>query len=172
MFVFKFYYKDYFFVSVSLLFIFFSYMYITTNFKNCIFLIILLGLVIIIYSNSNKNIEDSSIIVLNGNINFKNLLKNDISLFLLVKELKKRKVNFLSNDYCGILIDGKIQLYLKENKELPIPLVLNGNINYQGIKKIFKTDKWLSKYLNESKIKKEEILYAFYYQTKIYIIKK
>lgn len=171
-FVIKFYFKDYFFISISLLFIFFSYMYITTSFNSYIFLIIILGLIIIIYSNSNKDIEDSSIIMLDGNINFKNLLKNDISLFLLVKELKKRKINFLSNEYCGILNNGKIQIYQKENKEFPITLILNGNINSQGIKKIYKTTKWLDNYLNENKIKKEEILYAFYYQTKIYIIKK
>ena len=72
LFIIKYDFNDYFNITISCLFLLFSYLYIMN--KNIYFLIIvlLLSISLIVYSIFKSNSSDSSIIFINGNINFKN----------------------------------------------------------------------------------------------------
>ncbi len=154
------------YILIVLSFIFFLF-----YFHN-IFLTFLVIIFLVIYISFNVGYKDSSIIILDGMINFRNMFKNKISIFSLLLEMKNKNISTLSDKYCAILKDGKINFYIKESVNIPVTIVLNGKINYSGIKVIKKDLEWLNCKLEKMMIHKEKILYAFYYKSVLYVIKK
>ena len=154
------------YVIIILSFIFFLF-----YFHN-IFLNFLVVIFLIVYISSNVGYKDSSIIILDGIINFRNMLKNRYSIFSLLLDMKNNNVPTFSNNYCAILKDGRINFYIKECIEIPVTVILNGKINYSGIKVIKKDLEWLNCKLEKMMIHKEKVLYAFYYKSILYVIKK
>ena len=173
LFVIRFDYKDYFNITVSILFSFFSYLYIMNNNILFLFVIIILSISIILYSLYKQDSNDSSIVFINGNINFKNMIKNNYSLLNLVKDLKRNNMLFINSDTCGVLIDKKLIFYSKNDiYNRPVSLIINGKIFYKELLLIGKSKKWIEKKVRNSNYLLSDIFYAFYYKNKLYIIKK
>ena len=173
LFIIRFDYKDYYNITISMLFILFSYLYIMNN--NLFFLIsiILLGLSLVIYSLYKQDSSDSSIVFINGNINFKNMIKNNYSLLNLVKDLKKNKLLYINDDICGVLVDKKLVFYSKESHiNRPVNIVVDGRIYNKELMLIGKSRKWLERKIKDNDCLLNDIFYAFYYKDKFYIIKK
>lgn len=171
LFINNFNYKDYYFSSLSILILLFSYMFVMND--NTIFFIIdiILSLILVIYSYFYINSNDNSIIFINGNILFKSLLKNKYSINSLLSDLKKKNISYINNDICGILQDKKLVVYSKDILfDEPISLIVNGKINLKGLNQINKDERWLYNKINSIDIL--NIFYSFYYNHKIYIIKK
>ena len=173
LFVIKFDFKDYFNITLTLLLIFFSYLYILSKGIFLIIPIFIISLSLIIYSYFKMDSGDSSIIILNGNINFKNLFKNNYNISLLLNDIRKNKIRFLDENLCGILKDKEIIFYSKSIRlDRPISIIVNGNICLKELYTIGKNKKWLNKRVEENNCNIEDIFYSFYYNNKLYMIKK
>ncbi len=59
-----------------------------------------------------------------------------------------------------------------EEKNYPLPLILDGQIDYSVLKEIKKNEKWLNLILEKNKIALNNVFYAFYTKEKTFIIKK
>ena len=124
-----------------------------------------------------RNVFDGepSVIINAGKINFKEMLKQRYNLDDLTTQLRENGIrNIESVDFAVLETSGKLSVFRKESKEngqYPIPLILDGKINYDTLKQINKNLKWLDNFLKKDNCSLKEIFYAFYRNDRLYIIK-
>ncbi len=172
-FLIRFDYRDYFYVTLTLLLIIICYFYIFSNSLLFIIPIFVISISLIVYSFVSSKTSDNTVIILNGNINFKNMFKNNFSIINLLEEIKKNNISFLDENICAILIDKKLIFYSKREKlNRPVSLIIDGNICLQELNKIGKSRTWLFNKLLEQKCNINDIFYSFIYKNKLYLIKK
>ena len=172
-FLIRFDFHDYFNVVLSLLLVFICYLYIFGESFIFIIPIFVICLTLIVYSYISSKTSDNTIIILNGNINFKNMFKNNYSISNLLDETKRNKVPFLNEDICAILVNDKLVFYSKNhNFNIPVTLVIDGKLCLYELKKIGKSRNWLFNRLLEQKCNIEDVFYSFFYNQRLYIIKK
>lgn len=137
-------------------------------------IILILALSLVLYSYFNLSSCDKSLIIFDGNIDFKNMIKSNYSLTNLFNDLKKHKISYLDGNICAFLKNGKLDFYYKNNKLYYniVPLIIDGSINNNGISFLGKRETIIEQYLNNCNILISDVLFAFYYNSKIYIIKK
>lgn len=112
------------------------------------------------------------VIIKNGKLNFKEMVKLRYSLDDLVSQLREQGImNIEDVNYAVLENNGKLSVF-KEEKNYPLPLILDGKIDYSVLKEINKDKKWINEILNKNKISLENIFYAFYTKEKTFIIKK
>lgn len=173
LFIIRFDYHDYFIVLLSIFFCLFSIIYITSNDLKIVLLLFIISLSIIIYSYLRTDSSDSSIVIINGNINFKNMFRNNYSIKSLFNDIKMKKLAYFDQDICGIINNNKLEIYSKNiNIDKPITLIINGNICYKELYIIGKNKRWLLNSVENNKSNLEDIFYSFYYDNRLYIIKK
>ena len=166
-------YHDYFLMSLLVLFTIFSYMFVMYD-GRLIIIEIILFLILLIYLFRKPMNLDNNLIIIDGKINFVNMFRNHYSLDNLredlsnINDLKVRKID------CGVLKDGKLFCYFDNSyyKGFPISIIFNGMINYDGLKVINKSYKWMNDLIEKRRVDFNDIFYAFYYRNSFYIIKK
>ena len=68
--------------------------------------------------------------------------------------------------------NGKLSTFLYDNKNLyPMPLIIDGLIQYETLADINKSKEWLYKILKNEKTELDKVFYAFYKNNKCFIIK-
>lgn len=125
-------------------------------------------------SEKIRNILDGKpcVIIKNGKINFKEMVKLRYSLDDLVSQLREQSIMSIEEvNYAVLENNGKLSVF-KEQKEYPLPLVLDGKLDHKVLKEIKKDEKWFSSILNKNNIILENVFYAFYAKDKTFIIKK
>ena len=65
----------------------------------------------------------------------------------------------------------RLSIFQKET-EYPLPIILDGEIDYDVLKDMNKDETWVNKILKKNNIELENVFYAFYTKNKTYIIKK
>lgn len=108
------------------------------------------------------------LIIKNGNINFNNMVKNNVEIDKLFLFLRKKKVNNIENIDYLFYISNKIIFY--KEKFNPVSLIINGRILYFNLFKLGKTKKWLIKILNKRNVIINNINYALVLNDKLYIV--
>lgn len=172
-FIIKFDFHDYFNICSSILLLFFANLYVVGNSKFYLILVLITSISLIIYSYFNLNSYDNSIIIMDGIINFKGMIKNRYSLSLLMENLKEKNVSILNENVCAILQNKKLVFYLKKNdKNDIVVIVADGEIKSYGLNLINKNKKWLEKIMLKNKCSIDSIMLAFMYDSIFYIIKK
>jgi len=119
-----------------------------------------------------RNLLDGkpSVIINNGKVNFNEMIKLRYTLDDLLAQLREQSVKSISDVKYAILENnGKLSIF--QNSVYPMPIIIDGIVDYDTLKNIDKDYKWLLGVLKEQNLKKEDIFYAFYTGTKIYIIK-
>lgn len=113
-----------------------------------------------------------SVIIDNGRINFKEMLKQRYNLDDLLSQLREKNIKSIEEvEYAVLETNGKLSVFLKkDNKSYPFPLILDGKVDEDTLKKINKDTKWLSNILKKEYIELNEIFYAFYTKDNLYII--
>lgn len=123
-----------------------------------------------------RNLVDSSpaLIMKNGNINFKEMEKQRYNLEDLLTQVRDKGVKSLDEvEYAILENNGKLSIFLKDDKNIyPMPLIIDGVINYQTLVDINKDKLWLMKILKNEHTSLEQVFYAFYKNNKCFIIKK
>ena len=118
-----------------------------------------------------------SLIICNGKLDFKEMIKQRYTLDDLLLALRQQSIKSLEDvEYAFLENNGKLSIFkynfLKMNSDYPMPLILDGSIQKDTLKKIKKNEIWLKRTLNSKGLKKENVFYAFYKNKKIYIIKR
>ncbi|MDO4377166.1 MAG: DUF421 domain-containing protein [bacterium] len=123
-----------------------------------------------------RNLVDSSpaLIMKNGNINFKEMEKQRYNLEDLLTQVRDKGIKSLDEvEYAILENNGKLSIFLKDEKNVyPMPLIIDGVINYQTLVDIKKDKLWLMKMLKNEHTSLEQVFYAFYKNNKCFIIKK
>lgn len=124
-----------------------------------------------------RNMVDGvpSIIINNGKVNFKEMIRQRYNLDDLLTQLREQKIKTIEDvDFAILENNGNLSVFSKYNSrvgEYPIAIILDGKINYQTLKKINRSQKWLEEMLIKKKINLSQIFYAFYSNNSLYIIK-
>ena len=123
-----------------------------------------------------RNLVDSSpaLIMKNGNIDFKEMEKQRYNLEDLLTQVRDKGIKSLDEvEYAILENNGKLSIFLKDDKNVyPMPLIIDGVINYQTLVDIKKDKLWLMKMLKNEHTSLEQVFYAFYKNNKCFIIKK
>ena len=132
-----------------------------------------------IKSRKFRNIFDGkpSLIIANGKINYKEMIKQRYSLDDLLISLRMQGIKELDMvEYAFLEPNGQLSIFkynlFKLKSSYPMPLILDGSIQKGALKHIHKTEAWLKSELSNKNLTYEDIFYAFYKNKKIYIIKK
>lgn len=124
-------------------------------------------------SNLKKLIEGEPIVIIKeGKVNFKEMKNLRYSLDDLISQLREQGIKNIDEvNYAVLENNGKLSIFQNE-KEYPLPIIMDGKIDKNVIKDMNKTEEWVHNILKNKNIKLEQVFYAFYTKNKTYIIKK
>ena len=154
------------------------------NYKMSIFMslipVLILSLIQIFLSYisiKSKKIRDildgnPSVIIENGKVNFKEMKRQRYNIEDLLMQLRDNSIKSISEvDYAVLETNGKLSIFKKnDNTDYPLPLILNGKVNYNTLRSINKNEKWLDNELEKKYINREDVFYCFYEDNDLYII--
>ena len=113
-----------------------------------------------------------TVIIKNGKIVFSEMIKLRYSLDDLILQLREQGITSVEDVKFAILENnGNLSVFDKQSS-YPLPIILDGVIDYQVLNDINKTTKCLYKILKEKNIELEQVFYAFYTKGNTFIIKK
>ena len=105
-------------------------------------------------------------IINNGKIDFKQMQKLRYSLDDLISQLREQGVkNIEEVKYAILENNGKLSVFT-DNNIYPMPIILDGVIDYDTVKNMNKNIDWVYKILNKKNIKIEDVFSAFYTKEK------
>ena len=126
-----------------------------------------------------RNVFDGkpSLIIANGKINYKEMIKQRYSLDDLLISLRMQGIKELDMvEYAFLEPNGQLSIFkynlFKLRSSYPMPLILDGSIQKKALKHIHKSEIWLKNELSNKNLTYKDVFYAFYKNKKIYIIKK
>lgn len=115
------------------------------------------------------------VIIKKGVIDFKSMVEQRYTLDDLLLQLREKDVRSIEEvDYAILEINGKLSVFKKDDKDkkvYPLPVILDGIVQYENIYSSNKTKAWLLNTLLDKNIKAEEVFYAFIKNNDLYIIK-
>ena len=118
---------------------------------------------------------DASVIIDNGKVNFKEMIKQRYNLEDLLTQLRARNVKSIEEvEYAILETSGKLSVFTKDANNsgpYPLPIILDGKIQKMTLKKIRRKEKWLYELLASKKVKLDDVFYAFYKDNQLFIIK-
>ena len=127
-------------------------------------------------SNLFRKIVDGnpSVIIKNGIISFKEMIKQRYTLDDLLQQLRENKIKSIEEvGYAILENNGSLSVFKKDDKNFyPLPLIVDGKIEKTALKDINKTERWLNMILYKKNIDLKNVFYAFNKDNELYIIKK
>lgn len=116
-----------------------------------------------------------SVIIDNGKVNFKEMIKQRYNLEDLLTQLRAREVKSIEEvEYAILETSGKLSVFRKAavtNGPYPLPIILDGKIQQDTLKSLKKNEAWLNSLLKTKKVKLDDVFYAFYKDKQLFIIK-
>lgn len=118
-----------------------------------------------------------SVIINNGKINFKEMVKQRYTLDDLLLELRSKEIKDISEvEYAILENNGKLSIFkycfLNKKGNIPLPLILDGKVQFDTLKYLDRNELWLFDKLKKEGKRVENIFYGFYKNNKVYIISK
>lgn len=126
-------------------------------------------------ANFRRMIDGKPIIIIKkGVVNFKNMIDQKYNLDDLLLQLRQKDVRSIDEvDYAILENNGKLSVFKKDdkdNKVMPLPIILDGEVQYNNLYLINKTKKWLLNILIKKNISAKDVFYAFSKAGELYII--
>ena len=115
-----------------------------------------------------------SLIIKEGKINYNEMLKQRYSLDDLLSQLRDKGYRSIEEvEYAVLESSGSLSIfpYNKEKSPIPLPIILDGEINLDTLKHLNKDKKWVYNFLDKKDINLENVFFAFYKDKNIFIIK-
>ena len=117
-----------------------------------------------------------STIILNGKLNFKEMVKQRYSLDDLLLQLRQNNIKSIEDvEYAFLETNGKLSVFkygaFKIDSSLPLPIIIEGKIQSNTLLHLHKSEMWLKEKLKKDNINLENIFYAFYKLNRLYVIK-
>ena len=143
--------------------------------------LVLLQVFLAYLSLKNKKIRTfldgtESLIINKCKLNKNEMKKQRYSLDDLLSQLRDKDIRTIDEvDYAVLETGGKLSVFKKDDKErtvFPLPLILDGEIEYKNLEYINKDEYWLLDILKEKKTDLEDVFYSFLRGTDVFIIKK
>ena len=144
--------------------------------------LVLLEIILAKLSLKSKKFNDimsgkPSLLIVNGKINYKELIKTRYSLDDILLELRQKSIKSISDvEYAILEPNGKLSVFkyniLKTNSDFPMPLIIDSNIEYDTLKYLKKDKNWLINKIHNKGVLLNDVFYAFYKNGKIFIINK
>ena len=113
-----------------------------------------------------------TIIIKNGKLNFTEMSKIRYSLDDLITQLRLQGIKSIEKIKYAILENNGSLSVFSDDSTYPMPLILDGEVDYNVLREIKKDYKWLNKYLKQKNLELKDIFYCFYALNKIFIIEK
>ena len=118
-----------------------------------------------------------SLIIYNGKINYKEMIKQRYNLDDLLLSLRQNEIRSIDEvEYAFLEHNGKLSIFkynlFQTRTAYPMPLIVDGVVNEKTLKKINKNKVWLKNELLKNKIDIKNVFYAFYNKNNLFIIKK
>lgn len=118
-----------------------------------------------------------SLIIVNGKINYKEMVKQRYSLDDLLVSLRQKEIRDIDMvEYAFLEPNGELSVFkynfFKLKSPYPQALILDGQLQTKVLKYIKKTPEWVEEELSKNNLFIKDIFYAFYKNSKIFIIKK
>ena len=113
-----------------------------------------------------------SVIIKNGKINYNEMLKQRYNLDDLLVQLRDKGYRSIEEvEYAILESSGTLSIFPYENGKspLPLPIILDGNIQEDTIKHLKKDKKWVYNFLDKKNINIEDVFFAFYKDKNIFI---
>lgn len=125
-------------------------------------------------SDKIRNIIDGKpiVIIKNGKLNFTEMSKIRYSLDDLLTQLRLQGVKSIDKVKYAILENNGNLSVFSDNSDYPLPLILDGVIDYEVLKEIDKNYNWIINILKKKNIELDDVFYAFYTGGKTFIIEK
>ncbi|MFI3260246.1 MAG: DUF421 domain-containing protein [bacterium] len=119
----------------------------------------------------------NSLIVCSGKVNYKEMIRQRYSLDDLLLSLRQISIKSLEEvEYAFLEKNGKLSIFKYEDDNklgiYPMPVILDGEVIEETLKKIRKNKLWLNRELEKKNLNMNEIFYAFYKEKKLFIINK
>ncbi len=112
------------------------------------------------------------VIINKGKVQFKDMKKLRYSLDDLIAQLREKSVKNINDvNYAVLENNGKLSVFTDDDT-YPLPLILEGVIDFDALKNLNKNLDWVDKMLLDNNLVLEDVFYAFYSKNKTYIIKK
>lgn len=116
------------------------------------------------------------IIIKKGIIDFKNMVEQRYTLDDLLLQLREKDIRSIDEvDFAILEINGKLSVFKKDDKDnniYPLPIIVDGVVQYDNLYSVGKTNRWLLKILQDKNLQASDVFYSFYKKGEIYIIKK
>ena len=138
---------------------------------------LILGVTNFKFRKINRFIEGKPVMIIkNGKLNYKNLVKQRYTIDDLLLELRQKSISSINDvEYAILENNGKLSIFkygpLKIPKNVPTPLIIEKEIQEETLYNLSKTKEWLYQELEKNKVKLEDIFYCFYKNSNLYIIK-
>ena len=113
-----------------------------------------------------------TVIIKNGKLNFTEMSKLRYSLDDLLTQLRLQGVKSIESVKYAILENNGNLSIFSDNSDYPLPLILDGVIDYSVLKEIKKDFNWIMNILKSKNLDIDEVFYAFYTNKKVFIIEK
>lgn len=119
----------------------------------------------------------TSLIINQGKINYKEMIKQRYTLDDLLLSLRQEQIKNIEDvEYAFLENNGRLSIFkynmFKIKGNYPLPIIIDGIIQKDTLKDIKKSSLWLKMYLKKQQLLLEDVFYAFYKGSKIYIIKR
>lgn len=117
-----------------------------------------------------------SIMIQNGKVNYKEMLKQKYNLDDLLVQLREQGYRTIEEiEYAILETSGTLSVFpynkIKHKTPLPLPVIIDSHIQLDTLKRINKDKIWLNNILEKKNIKLEDVFYAFYKNNNLFIIK-
>lgn len=118
-----------------------------------------------------------TIIINEGKVVYKNLVNQRYTIDDLLLELRKKGIASIEEvEYAFLETNGQLSIFkykpLKIKSPLPLPIIVEGVMQEENIKNINKTEEWVDDLLKNNNLSLDQVFYAVYNKTHVYIIKK
>lgn len=128
-------------------------------------------------SKFRRFVDGKPVVIINkGIINFKNMIEQRYTLDDLLLQLREKDIRSIDEiEYAVLEINGKLSVFKKDDKKdkdtFPLPIILDGEVQFDNLYTIKKSKEWLLKTLLDKNIKPNDVFYAFCKKGDLYIIK-
>lgn len=115
-----------------------------------------------------------SVIIKNGKINYREMLKQRYNLDDLLVQLRDKGYRSIEEiEYAVLESSGTLSVFPYKNAKspLPLPIILDGDIQEDTLKHLKKDKKWVYNFLDQKDINLNDVFFAFYKDKNIFIIK-
>ena len=114
-------------------------------------------------------------IIINGKVNYKQMVKQRYSLDDLLLHLRQKSIKSIDDvEYAFLEPNGKLSVFeynfLKLKTKYPMPLIVDGRIQKKALPYLKKDEEWLINQLTNKSLTVEDVFYAFYKNKKLFLI--